>query len=218
MQLRRGASERELLAAGRLSTLALTVLGVLWVPLIPHLSGELYVYTHKMMGYFAPPITAVFVVGCVWPRANFKGAITCMAVGFCVGVTRLVLEATYVGSSPPLLAFAKSNFLVFTAVFGWCCIALLVVVSLLTPPPPPANVAGLTLMTAVPAASAHVATEVEMVGLSETRHDDDDALPHDGGVEKLASIRARYALLTRMNVGLSAALVVAMVSLYVVFR
>lgn len=61
-------SPRRRVWVGRLSCLGVTLLSLLVVPFIPLISNQLYIYTHKVMSYFAPPIAVIFVNGLLWWR------------------------------------------------------------------------------------------------------------------------------------------------------
>ena len=50
------ASERRLVMVGRLATAVLVVLGILWIPFVRGLSGELYTYLQSVQAYIAPPL------------------------------------------------------------------------------------------------------------------------------------------------------------------
>jgi len=147
-KLRPNASETELVNVGRGATVITTILGLVWIPLIRLLQSGLYVYTHKMMSYLAPPVTVVFLGGIVWPRANTNGATSCLIYGLCVGLLRLFAEIMVLDSQhshPILLEFAHSNFLHFAFIFGWSCAIVFVVASLLSEAPSSYQTKGLTL-------------------------------------------------------------------------
>lgn len=142
------ASERTLVRVGQLSTAVLVLLGLLWIPMMQLISGELYKYLQSVQGYISPPITAVFLVGVFWKRVNSQGAIATLITGFILGMGRLILELNKASLGDGLLfQFADSNFLHFSlALFVVCC-AVLVIVSLLTPEEPKVKLRGLTFQT-----------------------------------------------------------------------
>lgn len=139
-----GASERRLVWVGRLSTVALTVLGLAWIPFVEAAEGGLYVYIQSVQAYISPPIAAVFLLGLFWGRLNAQGATASLGAGFVLGVGRLALEAT----GTDLGWVTDLNFLLFAVVLFLVCTAILVAVSLATAPPPAAQIAGLTFRTA----------------------------------------------------------------------
>lgn len=153
-RLRPEASERQLVWVGRLSTVALTVLGLAWIPFVEAAEGGLYVYIQSVQAYISPPIAAVFLFGLLWPRANAKGALASLLVGLALGVGRLALEAingpTKDGLTDGSLwaVLAEINFLHIAILLFAICVAVLVVISLMTSPPPREQIAGLTFSTA----------------------------------------------------------------------
>src|SRR5690606_13968977 len=92
-----GASERRLVWVGRLSTVALVVLGMAWIPFVEAAEGGLYVYLQSIQAYISPPIAAVFLLGLFWSRLNAAGALASLLTGFVLGSLRLVLEAVSAG-------------------------------------------------------------------------------------------------------------------------
>lgn len=153
-KLNPAASERRLVWVGRLSTVALTVLGLAWIPFVEAAEGGLYVYIQSVQAYISPPIAAVFLFGLLWPRANAAGALASLLVGLALGVGRLVLEVVNGPGGDGLAAgslvetLAEANFLHVAVGLFLACTAVLVVVSLATAPPPAAQIAGLTFATA----------------------------------------------------------------------
>src|SRR5262249_14060278 len=91
-KIRPQASESQLVNFGRIATVAMVVLGLLWVPFIHLLSAELYIYLQSVQAYISPPIAACFVFGILWPRLNGQGAITSLLAGFVLGATRFISE------------------------------------------------------------------------------------------------------------------------------
>ncbi|XP_046783887.1 sodium/glucose cotransporter 5 isoform X6 [Gallus gallus] len=70
-RMRPGASERELLMVGRVVTVLLVALSVVWIPILQSSGGgQLYIYIQAVTSYLAPPVTAVFILAVFWPRAN----------------------------------------------------------------------------------------------------------------------------------------------------
>ncbi len=139
--LRPAASEQRLVWVGRLSTGALVLLGVLWIPLMKLISGQLYQYLQSVQAYIAPPIAAVFLLGLFWGRLNARGAMAALLTGFVLGLARLVAELNKEALSGAPRAFAEVNFLHFAALLFVVCAAVLALVSLTAPPP--ARIAGL---------------------------------------------------------------------------
>ena len=144
------SSEAELVLVGRLATTVMVVLGVLTVPLITMLSGQLFVYLQSVQAYISPPIAAVFILGIFWSRANATGAISALGVGAVLGASRFVLEIL-VKSGTSLGGFewfATMNFLHFAVFLFLVSVGVLVTVSLITVAPLKHRISGLTMATA----------------------------------------------------------------------
>jgi SSS family solute:Na+ symporter len=142
------SSERQLVLVGQATTAVLVGFGLLWIPLMQLISGQLYQYIQSVQAYISPPIAAVFLIGVTWQRVNANGAIAALVTGFFLGMARLVLEINKAGLDGALFTFADVNFLHFAIILFVVCTAVLVVVSLLTPPPPAEKVTGLTFGSA----------------------------------------------------------------------
>ncbi|XP_010568698.1 PREDICTED: sodium/glucose cotransporter 5 isoform X3 [Haliaeetus leucocephalus] len=152
-KLRPGAGERELLLVGRVVTVVLVALSVVWIPILQSSSGgQLYVYIQAVTSYLAPPVTAVFVLAVFWPRANEQGAFWGLMAGLVLGLARMGLELAYpaprcgVPDQRPWL-LADIHYLHFAMLL--CAVTGAVVVggSLLTPPLPSAWLKDLTWWT-----------------------------------------------------------------------
>jgi len=156
-KIRPKASEQHLVTVGRVATLVVVGMGIIWIPVMQRVSqGGLYEYLQSVQGYLAPPMAAVFILGLFCKRINGAGAVAGLAVGFVVGMVKLTVQALTGGDSPwitsPewLVFVGKYNFLYAT---GWLLLLSIIVVvgvSLLTAPPNPAQIVGLTYATATP--------------------------------------------------------------------
>ena len=146
-ELRPGASEKELVRAGQLATVIVVVMGVLWLPFIGRMSGQLFVYLQSVQAYISPPIAVVFLLGLLWRRMNGAGALSALIVGFILGALRFVAELgaksgwEWVTGCPFLTYYAKINFLHFAVLLFLVAGGLLVLVSLLGKRPPEQNLA-----------------------------------------------------------------------------
>lgn len=145
------ASERTLVFVGRIATGVVVISGILWIPLMKHISGELYHYLQSVQAYIAPPIAAVFFLGLFWKRINAKGALTALIGGFILGMVRLIAELGKDYLSGWLFTFADVSFLYFAILLFLICIALMIIVSLFTSTPAYQKIQGLTYATTVAA-------------------------------------------------------------------
>jgi len=147
-KLRPEASERQLVWVGQISTAVLVGLGLLWIPLMKLISGQIYQYLQSVQAYISPPITAVFLLGVFWKRVNSKGAISALLAGFVLGMGRLIAELNKGALGDGwLFAYADINFLHFSLVLFAVCTGILILVSLLTHPDSDDKLRGLTFQT-----------------------------------------------------------------------
>ena len=149
-KLNPAASEARLVAVGRLFTVVMVGLGILWVPFISYLSTEVYIYLQSVQAYVSPPIAAVFLFGVFWPRANRHGAIVALATGAVLGSARFILElnrGSALAQSPLVAPLVTMNFLHFAIVLFVVSSVLLVLVSLASQPESLARLRGLTFKT-----------------------------------------------------------------------
>ncbi|XP_025938881.1 sodium/glucose cotransporter 5 isoform X1 [Apteryx rowi] len=152
-RLRPGAGERELLLVGRVVTVALVALSVVWIPILQSSGGgQLYVYIQAVTSCLAPPVAAVFVLAVFWPRANEQGAFWGLTAGLALGLARMALEVAQPAprcgepdERPALLA--RLHYLHFAPLLGAAAGAVAVGGSLLSAPPPPARLRNLTWWT-----------------------------------------------------------------------
>ena len=193
------ASERTLVLVGQVSTAVLVCLGLLWIPMIKLISGQIYQYLQSVQAYISPPIAAIFLLGIFWRRVNSPGAVASLATGFVLGIGRLVLELNKSALDDGLLLyFADINFLHFAVFLFVVCALVLIIVSLFTPPPSDEQVAGLTFQT-VSAAPA------------------DDSIPEGSSREALPDIRTSSRW-KRADVILSVLVVLGVTAIWLFFN
>ncbi len=141
------ASERMLVVVGRLATALLVVFGLLWIPFMELISGQLFTYLQSVQAYISPPIAAVFLIGVFWSRANARGAIASLTTGFVLGMGRLILEMNKDNLDGFLAYVAEINFLHYAIFLFVMSTAALVIGSLAGPAPDRRRIANLTFDT-----------------------------------------------------------------------
>ncbi|XP_003996382.2 sodium/glucose cotransporter 5 [Felis catus] len=152
-RLRPLAGERELLLIGRLVIVVLVGVSVAWIPILQDSnSGQLFIYMQSVTSSLAPPVTAVFVLGIFWRRANEQGAFWGLMMGLALGATRLVLEflhpAPRCGDPDTRPAILSSMHYLHFAVALFVLSGVVVVAgSLLTSPPQGIQIENLTWWT-----------------------------------------------------------------------
>lgn len=162
-ELRPHASEKQLVTVGQIATVVMVVFGLLWIPFMKNISGQLYTYLQSVQAYISPPIASVFLLGLMWRRLNAHGAIAALLSGFVLGGLRLGLEIMKDKLDGQLLYFAEIRFLHFAIILFFICSLVHVIVSLLTRPQSDEKLAGLTFAT------AKVTSGEEAQALSDTK-------------------------------------------------
>ncbi|XP_059835051.1 sodium/mannose cotransporter SLC5A10 isoform X2 [Hypanus sabinus] len=140
-KIRKDANERELLLVGRIVTVILIVISLVWIPILQSAnSGQLFVYIQSVTSYLAPPVTAVFLLAVFWKRTNEPGAFWGLMIGLAVGLVRMIMEFAYppprCGVYDPRPSILKRvHYLHFAIIL--CVLTTLIVMatSLLTEPP-----------------------------------------------------------------------------------
>jgi len=86
------SSEKKLVLVGRLATIFMVVIGILWIPILKIVNLPLYPYILKFQAYFAPPIVAIFILGLLWKRMNSRSAVWTLIIGLIPGIVRTIPE------------------------------------------------------------------------------------------------------------------------------
>ncbi len=146
-------TEKRLVWTGRMVTIAMVVVGFIWIPVIQGSEG-LYKYLQTVQGYLAPPIFVVFFFGVFMKRLNAKGCLAALIVGFLMGLIRLAVDTP--GQWDKEFSYTEGSFLWYMNNIYFQYYSLLVfivsavlmfVVSYLTKPPAEERLAGLTYAT-----------------------------------------------------------------------
>ncbi|XP_057607136.1 solute carrier family 5 member 4-like [Chionomys nivalis] len=141
-KMRKKASERELLIAGRLFAIVLIVISILWVPLVQaSQNGQLFHYMSSFSSYIGPPVGAVFMLAILCKRVNEQGAFWGLMVGFVIGLIRMIAEFAYGTGS--CLAPSKCpeiicgvHYMYFGIIVFFITILVILAISFLTKPIP----------------------------------------------------------------------------------
>ena len=150
------ASDRKLVWVGVITSAIVLAIAIILGGFINRLSsGGLFVYIQTLYFFFAPPFSAIFILGILWKRANAKGATAAVVAGFLLGILVKVylqlpiappewiaacglegIYSTFITIRPAWLApYANQGAL------NWAvCTIICIVVSLATAPPKPEQV------------------------------------------------------------------------------
>ena len=143
-KLKPEASQKKLVFVGRTTTVVMTALGLLWLPIMKSISGGgLYQYIQSVQSFLAPPIVAVFLTGLLWKRMNLRGAVWGLGLGFVLGMGKLTLNAV----CPNPDGFALIQDFYFSGLLLVTSVLVIVVASLSAPAPDPTRIASLTFAT-----------------------------------------------------------------------
>eukprot|EP00057_Strongylocentrotus_purpuratus_P013787 XP_011668261.1 PREDICTED: sodium/glucose cotransporter 4 [Strongylocentrotus purpuratus] len=152
-KFRPASTELELVIVGKLATVVMVIVGVLWIPILQaYGTGELFTYIQAVNAYLAPAVLAVFTAAVLWKRVNETGAFWGLLCGFTIGFTRAVLDFVFgvpsCGQEDKRPSFLSNfHFLHFAAFLYVFTLLLIVGISLLTEPVSPQKLVRLTWWT-----------------------------------------------------------------------
>jgi solute:Na+ symporter, SSS family len=151
------ASDSRLVWVGRWATIAMTIIALVWIPVIRNAPRGLYDYLQGIQGYLAPPIFVVFFLGVFWKRLNAAGCLAALLVGFLMGVFRLAVDTPITlgisgyenGYSPNSFLWIVNNiyFQYYSLLIFIVSSVVMIVVSYATSAPPLSQIQGLTYGT-----------------------------------------------------------------------
>ncbi|HEY1464392.1 MAG TPA: sodium:solute symporter [Terriglobales bacterium] len=142
-RLRPDTSDHSLVQIGRVSSVIVMILAVLWSTQGGRFTS-IFEAINVIGADLAPPITTVFLFGVFWRRGTKEASIITMITGFLIGAVSFVLDLPVFGTEKLITNGLGISFMM-QAWWVFCiCSLLFVVVSLLTPPPEPAKIDGLT--------------------------------------------------------------------------
>jgi SSS family solute:Na+ symporter len=151
-KLRPKATQAQLVRVGRVATVVMVIIGLLWIPVIQGARG-LYDYLQGIQAYLAPPIFVVFFFGVFMKRLNGPGCLATLLTGFIMGLFRLIVDTPVkLGGA----AYAEGSFLwivnniffqYYSLLITVVCILVFIIVSYATKQPDYAKISGLTFST-----------------------------------------------------------------------
>ena len=140
--MKKGLSEAHYVLVGRIATVVVVILGLLWLPVMMGM-GNLYSYLQGIQSLLAPSMVAVFTLGILSKKITPKAGEWGLIGGFVIGMLRLVTNViTDTGSAQMDGAFWdatawfwQTNWLVFECWLLVFIVLLMVAVSFFTPAP-----------------------------------------------------------------------------------
>ena len=148
-------SEKFLVNVGKVATVVIVGLGILWIPIMEKIGGGvMYQYLQNVQAYIAPPVTTVFLIGIIWKRVNAQASIVTLFAGLFLLILRLGSEIYYQpeitsGSEVEgfLFLFATINFSYMAIWMFAFSVALCITVTLMTAEPDYERIKGLSFGT-----------------------------------------------------------------------
>jgi len=140
------APEKELVKVGRIATVVVVVLGILWIPVMRGLGKFLYAYLQDVQAMLAPGIAAVFLLGVLSKRTTPKAGLYGLLIGFVLGMTRLGFKVFGAGMNqdgPLYSVFFKMNGYNYEVILFFVVIVMMILISYFTPKADPVAIKGL---------------------------------------------------------------------------
>jgi SSS family solute:Na+ symporter len=147
------ATEKHYVLVGRIATVVIVVLGILWIPVMKGIGKVLYEYLQDVQSLLAPGIAAVFLLGVVSKRTTPTAGFVGLVVGFTLGMLRLATNIFFKDMEADGLFYqliVAPNWLHYEIVLFLIVIALMIIVSTFTKPMDPAKITGLYFGSANP--------------------------------------------------------------------
>ena len=142
------SSEKHLLKVGRIATVVIVILGILWIPVMSLIADVLYEYLQSVQSLIAPGIAAVFLLGLVSRRITPAAGYIGLVSGFALGMIRLVLlpfKESIEGTS--LAWIIEMNWLYYCILLFVIVTVIMIVVSMFTERASDEKLKGLTFRT-----------------------------------------------------------------------
>lgn len=137
---RKNATEINLVWVGIWASTIILIAAIIMAMFIGKLGESLFVYIQTLYAFFAPPFSAVFLLGILFKRINAKGATVAVFTGFAFGILMKMYLQLWPDLFGPQILHLIQPFSNQALIHWGFCIAVCVVVSLLTPPPRPEQV------------------------------------------------------------------------------
>lgn len=140
------APEKELVKVGRIATVVVVILGILWIPVMKGLGKVLYAYLQDVQSLLAPGIAAVFLLGIASKKTTPMAGLIGLLTGFILGMTRLALKIFAGGISHESViykVFLAPNWLHYEIALFFLVIIIMIVTSMVTPKANPLAIKGL---------------------------------------------------------------------------
>lgn len=129
-KINKNLTSKQLVRVGQFATVVLVLLAAFWTQYIEQISDSLWEYLQLVLGFIAPPVVAVFLLGLFWKRANGNGAFAALMAGLIFSV--FMIAAGMYDFAP---ALTEIHYLHKAPLLMLSCMVVHVIVSLMTPAP-----------------------------------------------------------------------------------
>jgi solute:Na+ symporter, SSS family len=162
---RPNASEHQLVWIGRVATISVVLLGLVWIPIMKSIGSVLYEYLQNVQSLIAPAIAAVFLMGVFNRKITPKAGEWGLLIGALIGLFRLCLMIFDPGTSfnettqklitdptmhTGIFAILQINWIHFCIALFFFTMLLMVVISLFTPKAGEQQLQGITYFSQSP--------------------------------------------------------------------
>ncbi|MCH4147633.1 MAG: sodium:solute symporter [Prevotella sp.] len=149
--MRKGMSESHYVLVGRMATVVVVILGLLWLPVMMNM-GNLYSYLQGIQSLLAPTMAAVFALGIFSKKITPKAGEWGLIGGFLVGMLRLITNVITNSGETVMQGtlwtgtawFWQTNWLVFECWLLVFVVVFMITVSIFTPAPSKEQVEAIT--------------------------------------------------------------------------
>ena len=141
-------TEKHYVTVGRIATVAIVLLGILWIPVMKGLGKVLYEYLQDVQSLLAPGIAAVFLLGIVSKKTTPAAGIWGLVIGFTLGMFRLALNVIGIEDGILYDLILSHNWLHYEIYLFIIVIISMIINSYFTERKDPALIAGLTMGSA----------------------------------------------------------------------
>jgi len=145
------APEEELVRVGRIATVVVVILGILWIPVMKGIGKVLYAYLQDVQSLLAPGIAGAFLLGILSKKVTPAAGLTGLLTGFTIGMFRLiftVFKGFLDADGVIYQVFVATNWLHYEIVNFAIVIVAMIIVSYFTPRIAEHKIAGLYLGSA----------------------------------------------------------------------
>jgi SSS family solute:Na+ symporter len=120
---------------GVISSIIILIISIILAMFFDAMKRNLFVLIQALYAFFAPPFSAIFLLGILWRRINAKGACSAIFTGFCLAVGIKIWLKSGAGYPAWIGPYEMQSILVWSVSSIVC-----IVVSLLTVPPAPEKI------------------------------------------------------------------------------